>query len=291
MKLTFIQFLTEARIAVPESTKKEAMHVVAATYYNYVVYAMEKQGIKQTQSFLKSLRKARREFGDIKIYDFESATDIQFSADIRFYARDLPDSYKKKLRLPRDGFIVRFTAGYYPDHSDKGGEFYAGGNGKPAMIFVNLTAVPGLDTDLGEDHSMEYAMDELEGIVDHELQHATQALILKKHHGKQFVEPKEDDDLDTYYQSDVEFQPQITTAVNDFRRALKIMKSNVELAPDQVKGILQSFLSGGNMPQGLLKWKPYFRNDFFRTLYAKDRRKWQKAVKDFHGLLSKKQLT
>ena len=81
MKMTFTQFLTEARIAVPPSTKKEVMSIVASAYFNYIVQLLGSQGKKPGQAFMQALRKARQQYGHIELYDYGPDEPVRLQGD------------------------------------------------------------------------------------------------------------------------------------------------------------------------------------------------------------------
>lgn len=293
MKMTFKEFLTEARIAVPPSTKKEVMSIVVSAYFNYIAQLLQKQGKKPGQAFLRALRQARRQYGHIELYDFPEGQKVILKGTATYYVNELPDHYKSSNLKDSK---LKVLAGDYGDSDPVRAEYYGKGSGRPGLIRVNIL-VPGMDLNPGDAHSILDDLDDLEQIVQHELQHSTQDSALRKKHASQFVKADSVQDTQSpagreeYFKSNVEFQPQITTAAADFRRSITALRSHMDLTPEQVQGIAHSFLTGGAMPTGLLKWKPYFNSEFFRTLHRTSPVKWKKAVKDFHGLVSKSNVT
>lgn len=292
--MTFIEFLTEARIAIPPSTKKEVMAIVASAYFNYIAQLIQKQGKKPSQAFLRALRQSRREYGSIELYDFTEGQRVVLKGSATFYFNELPDRYKS--RNLKDSKLVVY-AGDLGDSEQVRGEYYGKSSGKAGVIRINVI-VPGMELNPGNAKSILDDLEDLEQIVEHELQHSTQDSALRKKHPSQFLQSdNEVQDMDTpegreaYFKSNVEFQPQITTAAASFRRSIAALQDRIELTPEQIKGIAHSFVTGGAMPTGLLRWKPYFNSEFFRTLYRTSPVKWKKAVKDFHGRLSMFDLT
>lgn len=287
MKKTFIQFLTEARIVVPQTTHKEVMNVVVAAYFNYISQLMQQQGKKPDQAFLKAMRSARAKYGNFSLYDIGVDAQVSLQGTATYYVDELPDRYKSKnLKNSK----IKIQAGNYGSEQDLRAEYYGKAKGIPGLIRVNVNAIPGVTDDPGDSTAILDDIEELQNIVDHELQHVTQDSVLRKLHPKQFIQPGDVQDptnQEEYFLSPVEFQPQITTAVSEFKRSLAALKTRVDVTPAQLKGVLHSYLTGGEMPSGMLKWKPYFNSPFFRVLYSKDRQKWKKAVKDFNGLFSK----
>lgn len=290
MKMTFTQFLTEARIAVPPSTKKEVMSIVASAYFNYIVQLLGSQGKKPGQAFMQALRKARQEYGHIELYDYGPDEPVRLQGTATFYVNELPAHYKS--RNLKDSKVKVYAGDYGMSKDAVRGLYYSKSTGRPGAIQVNVR-VPGMEDNAGHPNAILDDLEELEGIIDHELQHTTQDSALRQKHKSQFdsetihQDTQSPEGREAYFKSGIEFQPQITTAVSEFKRSLAALKSRQELTSEQVQGIMKSFVTGGPMPTGLLKWKPYFNSEFFRTLYRTSPVKWKKAVKDFHGLLTK----
>lgn len=280
MKTPFSQYLFEARIAVPQSTLKEAMKTVSCALFSYV-YTVN--GGKVPPIFKEHLNKARKDYGTFKVYKLEDGQKIE--STIQYDTKELPDNYRKNLKL-QNSYPIKIEAGALPADDQGDMAYYEQmGRGKSGKIVVNLSMIPDID-EIGSVEGLESVLHDLEGIVAHELQHATQDVVLRKQHPDQMRTMQDGYTDDEYYGSQIENQPQITTAVNRFRKMLAYAKKQVEIDNATAQALWKAYVNPtAPMPPGTLKLKPYFQSDFFKTLYRTDKKKWQKAVKDFHRAL------
>lgn len=272
----------EARIAVPESTKKEVMKVVACGLFSYI-YSLN--GDTMPKQFRDALKRVQGEYGAFKVYHLDDGQPI--TATVQFDPKELPASYTKGLRL-QASYPIKVRVGDFAQDEDNAMAYYSNmGNGRSGAITVNLSMLPEIDS-IGSVEGVETTLHDIEGIVAHELQHATQDVVLRKKHASQMETLPNDVGDDEYYSSQIEFQPQITTAANRFSKVLNHVRSQVDVDNKTATALMRAYVDpNGQMPQGFLKFKKFFNNDFFNSLYRNDKKKWQKAVKDFHGLLSK----
>ena len=285
-KQTFKQYLTEARIAVPPTALEHAMHVTCSAYFSYISYLAKQNGVRLGQPFLKKIKEARNKYGNFKIHNMAKG-DQTVAYNIQYPVKELPDNYTRKLTLD-DRYPVTIVAGDLRKHTQSAAEFYPADNGEPCQVFVNIGSINGIEDRLGHPEAIDEDLHELEANIKHELQHVTQEIVLGKLHPKQQQLPDKDahDDLEGYYTSDLEFQPQITTAAADFKQKLGVVQSRQKVDGVTATALMKAYVDpNGNMPEGLLKYKPHFQSMFFNSLYKKDRAKWKKAVKDFHRLV------
>ena len=285
-KLSFTTFLLlEARIAVPETALEHTMHVVCSAYFSYIAYLAKQSNKKLGQGFLKKIREARSKYGNFQIHNMDSGEQY-VHYEIQYPTAELPEHYTRKLQL-KEFYPVTIVAGDLRSNTQNAAEFFEGSDDAPPMLRVNIGSINGLEDRLGHPEAVDEDLHELESNVKHELQHVTQDIVLGKLHPKQKVTPEQEpnEDLDAYYASDIEFQPQITTAVGDFKQKIGVVRSKQQLDSDTITALMRAYVNpNGQMPQGLLKYKPYFQSAFFNALFKKDKAKWKKAVKDFHGL-------
>lgn len=280
MKKTFTQYLIEYRISVPQTTKQNVMAIVASGYFSYIAQLAKRQGVKLGQDYIKAVKAARKKYGDFDLHEADHVSGV-----VRYPVSELPERYRKGLKLNRDYAIKIVVVGNERNEGVNGAEYYPMGSGSSASIYFHLDKIPGIADNPGTATAIIDDLEELEGLAAHELQHATQDIILRKHHPKQMELPKEGDDTDKYYTSDIEFHPQITTAIAEFKRTLAAVRSRQEVSKEEAHGLLKAFLHPNmNLPSGFLKYKPAFQNNFFNTLFRKDQQKWKKAVKEFHRL-------
>ena len=282
MKPSFSQYLLEYRIHVPETVLQQVMSIVASGYFSYIAQLANAQGVRLGQDYAKAVRAARKQYGDFAVHD-----GTKVGGTVRYPTSELPERYRKSLKLNKEYALKIRVLGDLDDAGKNGAAYFPMGKGSSGSIYFYLDNIPGIAERPGHQASIMDDLEELEGLARHELQHATQDIVLRKHHPKQMELPSEGDDTDKYYTSDIEFHPQITTAIADFKRTVAAVRSRQEVTPEQVQGLLKAFLHPHmSLPTGLLKYKPAFQNNFFNTLFRKDQQKWKKAVKEFHRLAS-----
>ncbi|QDJ96304.1 hypothetical protein Xoosp13_117 [Xanthomonas phage Xoo-sp13] len=280
MKQTFSQYLLEFRIAVPTSAVQQAMNIVACGYFSYISRLMRESGEQPSKEFTQALKAARQKYGTFKVYDSDT-----IQGTVSYNPSELPDNYRKKTVRLQKSYPIKIVVDAHATNTKNGAEYYQMSRGSSASIFVNLNAVPGITDNPGDAQSIAHDLKELENMISHEMQHATQDVVLRKFHPSQMAMPKADDDEDTYLNSQIEFQPQITTAVGDFKRTLAAVRKRQEVSPEQATALMRAFLNPvAPMPEGFLKYKPNFHSRFFKSLYRNNPLKWKKAVKDFHRL-------
>lgn len=287
MKPTFSQFLLEqelleARIAVPQSVVAETMNIVASGYFSYFSYLAKEHNIKLGQEFVKSVRVARQKYGNFKIFDMDG--DVEVSGTVSYDTSELPERYTKGLKLQKV-YPIKIIVGKYGEGTKAVANYFPMGRGSSGAIRVNLQSLH-IEQALERPETIQRNLEALQDIIiQHELQHVTQDAVLRKRHPKQMELPDNEEVGDEYYNSSIEFQPQITTAAGDFKR--QVSGIGRKLDKSQLSGLMHAFINPtAKMPEGLLRYKPYFQNNFFASLFRNDKRKWQKAVKDFHGLLT-----
>lgn len=280
-----LQNLMESRIAVPETTLRDALFVAISGYFSYISYLIKINGIKVGQDFFKATRYARQKYGDFKIHNFVDGERPLLQSTLTYYSNELPDSYK--TNRPKNYKLI-IQVGETYDKETYGGyspkmPFVAG------LLQINISNITGIEDHLGEYVHIKQHLHEIEYMVKHELEHVTQDSILRLLHKDQFIKQGDQQSSDSieYYNSPEEFQPQITSAVGHFLQSLEYAKSIFpNLTPEQINGIFRAFTSNGNMPQGLLRLKPYFRSSFFQSIKQKSIKRWQLAVKELAKALA-----
>lgn len=104
--------------------------------------------------------------------------------------------------------------------------------------------------------------------VKHELMHMVQHRAIKN------LDPKQTDRGNEYFSSNVEFSPQIDSAVHDFTTMLKLTKMDF--------GKAFKIYVGQDKPAFMTGIQP---SPFFLSLKNKDINKYQKAIKEFYKAL------
>lgn len=280
MNRTFKHFLTEARIQAPNTLRTQVMNVAASALFS-LAYSQEGGMDEGMRAFMTQMKK---KYGNFRVFKLSEGQPLVVT--LNFDPKELPERYTKGIRLQKT-YPIKVRVGALGATDDQHmAEYNSMGRGQSGGITINLSNLPEIDA-IGSVEGMEAALDNLEGSVAHEVQHATQDVVLRKRHASQFELPKEGDTDDDYYASQVEFQPQITTAGNDFKRMLKqVRNAGVEVSGEAAQQLFKVFVGASNtMPQGMLKWKSYFDSPFYKSLRQNDTDKWKKAVKELHRLL------
>ena len=277
MTTSFKQFLTEARIAAPTTLVKQVMNVAASALFS-LSYSQDGGMDDDMRVFMTQMKK---KYGNFRVFKLSEGQPLVVT--LQFDPKELPERYTKGIRLQKS-YPIKVKVGALGATDDRHMAYYTPmGRGSSGAITINLSNLPEIDG-IGSVEGMEAALDNLEGAVPHEVQHATQDVVLRKRHPDQFQTPQEGDTEEDYYASDIEFQPQITSSVADFKRLLKqVRSSGVEVSGDAAQQLFRVFVgASGQMPQGMLKWKKYFNSPFYTALRNKDGQKWKKAVKELH---------
>lgn len=277
MTQSFKQFLIEARIVAPTTLVNQVMNVSASALFS-LAYSQDGGMDDDMRVFMTQMKK---KYGNFRVFKLSEGQPLVVT--LQFDPKELPERYTKGIKLQKS-YPIKVKVGALGATEDQHMAYYTPmGRGQSGGITINLSNLPEIDS-IGSVEGMEAALDNLEGSVPHEVQHATQDVVLRKRHSSQFELPNEGDTDDDYYASQVEFQPQITTAGNDFKRMLKQMRNaGVEVSGDAAQQLFRVFVGASNqMPQGMLKWKSYFDSPFYKSLRQNDGDKWKKAVKELH---------
>lgn len=195
---------------------------------------------------------------------------IQFSTD------ELPDRYKSKG--VQKTHPIQIFVGEYGDQTKGTAEYFPMGGGTGGRIVVNLSKIQKDDPEAG--------LEEIESHLAHELQHVTQDSTLRKKHPKQMQLPGEGDSEDQYYGSDIEFHPQITSALGEFKRQLRSVRQQKNTDEAQTSQLFNAYINPtASMPEGFVRYKKNWASPFFTSLFQNDKQKWKKAVKELHRLI------
>lgn len=220
-----------------------------------------------------------------------------------FPVEDLPTQYlervakvrgpeaMKTLKDARVKFVVSFRKhpkvdmdGDFPQ-----GIFYA----EPAEIIVSIPNMPIHIDDVVHllstfNHAeVSRSINNTLGIVEHELTHAVQAMVLWLLHSKQYDHtegksasnlPTEEAKKDKYFTSDLEFAPLVKSSV----RELKSLFGKNKATTDQEKKELFTKFTYSDVAEKSVNSaddKKFARSPFFKSLKRSDSAKWKKAVK------------
>lgn len=281
---SFYDYIFESKIPIPASTHNKAMQLAAAGIFSIVAYQRRKQGLKLDQSFVNAVRNAKKTYGDFALANLDDERPA-LGGTVNYSTADLPERYRKGMKLKPE-YPIRMFIGDLGDSTRNVLEYIPQGHGRSGMIRISVPKIPGYEEAIQDPANIAQLLKSVQDDLDHELQHATQDIVLRKKHADQFKTPQEDESLDDYYASDIEFLPQITTAAQEFRNIFQTIRGKQQVNREQLDGLFRAFVTpGAPLPQGFIKWKPYLKSPFIETLYRKDRQKWKKAVKEIHRLV------
>ena len=221
-----------------------------------------------------------------------------------FPVEDLPPAYIEKvakvkgseaieeLKKARVKFLVTFRK--HPkidmDGDAPQGIFYS----EPAEIIISIpnmpTKVPKMIELMSQFNHTEASrlVDNTLGIVEHEITHCVQSMVLFLLHPSQYDPDRQGRSVrglrkdqakqDRYYTSDIEFDPWVKTSIRELK---SVFSKNKATTPAQKKELFTRFTYGDVQPSSISKADDgkYTRSNFFKSLRRSDPEKWKKAVK------------
>jgi hypothetical protein len=221
-----------------------------------------------------------------------------------FPVEDLPQQYlervakvrgpeaMKKLKDAHVKFVVSFRK--HPkvdmDNDFPQGIFYA----EPAEIIVSIPNMPVKIPDVIHllstfNHAeISRSINNTMGIVEHELTHAVQSMVLWLLHEKQYdpnasgksaaTLPKKEAKKDQYFTSDLEFAPFVKSSIRELKSIFEKNKATTEAAKKELF-IKYTYSDVAEKAVNKANDKKFARSSFFKSLKRSDPDKWKKAVK------------
>lgn len=224
----------------------------------------------------------------------------------KFEMRDLPDAYVQRvgkvngveaveaLKKEKVKFMVAFKK--HPDldfdNDRPQGIFHPGKDGEDSLIIVSIANMP---TEV--EHFVQMlsqlkveqanrVINHTIGIIEHELTHAIQSMILYQLHPNQYDSNgkavrglrKDQAKKEKYFTSQVEFDPQIKGAIREIKNLFDELKAKTK---EDKREIFNRY-TYSDADQKNVSHKDnqkYYRSPFFKALRRSDPDKWKKAVK------------
>jgi hypothetical protein len=298
--ISFKQFLKEGMIANPPKLLKDITDFIVYVYLAYVKDNIEEHlSGKEYNEALQLLKRF------VSKYKLPMPTDswsekagkggvIEHSFKLDF--SDLPDRYLDKLKKlgtdisklhEYDEVIAELD--FTPNSTiPTSGEFNPGTLSMTFSMKHNSMLLDSENTTIDNLHQLLYnRLPFLVGIVDHETAHMVQFLVLRKFHAYNvhslYTSGKIDDEnRDDYYNSQVEFDPQIRSEAAYFKGVEELSKEFGLKEYDKHKALEHfTFADGTKEPRtdDLEKISFTRRSPFFGALKRKNPEKWKKAVK------------
>lgn len=199
--------------------------------------------------------------------------------------------YEKLIKLYPDfknmhNPILTLVMDFASDTGSSNGKY----NPNTQTIFMYLKALGLLSNDNLETVMIKHLPNAV-GVLEHELTHAIQFIVLSKFHDSQIGD---EDSVkfdaatkDKYFNSQIEFDPFIKTMVAKFKAADLAMK---KISPDYDRKISLEYFTGAHeklSDKELQKVSFMKPNEFFISIKKHDKEKWKKAVKLFYQEVTK----
>lgn len=308
MSTNFSLFLNEGLIKLPP---KLTEHMLKYFVYWYLCYvegqaAADKSYDEDDQDMIKvAIDRMAKKHGVLppKPADVEKTKKTR-AVFKNFPVEDLPPTYLEKvakvkgpeaieeLKKSHVKFLVTFRE--HPkidmDGDAPQGIFYA----EPAEIIISIPNMPAktpkMISLMSQFNHTEAGrlIDNTLGIVEHEITHCVQAMVLFLLHPSQYDPDRQGKSVrglrktqakqEKYFTSDVEFDPWVKTSIRELK---SLFSKNKATTPAQKKELLVHFTYGDVQPKGVSKADDgkHTRSNFFKALRRSDPDKWKKAVK------------
>lgn len=300
MKVTFKQFLKEGLIQNPPKLLKDIVDFVVFTYLAYVKDKIETH--LEGNDFNTANRLLKKTCDEHKMpmppdkYSEKVGKSKMEEHEFKLDFSDLPRHYLDKLK--KLGTDVSKLHSY--DHVIAELDLSPQSTIKSSGLFHPDTLTMSFslkysgmildedNIDLDRIHSVLLdKLPSLVGVVDHECAHMVQFLVLRRFHEYNVKSDYASDNLtdensDDYYNSQVEFDPQIKSEAAYFKGVEKLSKEFDVKDYDKEKALAHfTYADGTTPPKGsdLEKISYTRRSPFFAALKRKNPTQWKKAIK------------
>jgi hypothetical protein len=206
---------------------------------------------------------------------------------------DLPAQYAKLTPLHQSFFVV-LDYGQLRKGDDTGGFYWHRTNkeGKSeSLIVIDIEKLRGVKEfpTRRSPEEIPFILSDVANIIHHELQHMMQYVLLAPVDKRQTARlPGYQERKTDYYASQVEFDPQIGSAVVEFLEHWNIMSEYFAKGQIRVKPLLSKSIKQfvGLLPSSI--GSGFAVNSLFRALHRTDQRRFRDAVKKFVVLVTTK---
>lgn len=291
--MKILELLNEGTIKVPQSTLNEIMAIACSDFFSRAITYLEGADLEDAEELHTIISRIAKDymkkFGPFKVYtNFDDNQVMSGSVYVRMGEVD-PRYFKQNANAKGRTYTLSVMVSTHPDKDvyNASGSYENKRLGRNAKMEIVQCHIDELKAMARSPELIDGYMDRLEGLVNHEMQHGMQNMALNQSPDAVKYYDKDMNIIDDkYYTDESEFSPQITSAAQDFIGFIKDLKAmNHKFTPETVKQLMTAYInpSAKDMAgiQGL-------RSKFFETLYRKDKAKWKKAVKYFHGLIQNK---
>lgn len=272
-----IENLLEGTVKAPVEVVDKLMSIACSHVFSQMMAFLESDDeyFENIHTLKRFIGASKRRYGEFEVKPIKP--DAVTRDVVMLRADDVDPRYLK--RAPRFKQRRIFV---YVSNSKEGsfGLYLPKGAGQhPTIRFY----APSYDTIVKYAKSPEFLdslMDSIESVIEHELMHAIQQLVLnvlsidgEGHMG----DDGEIIDNDEYMTDKDEFSPMIVTHAKQFTSFLKEAKAKGnKYSREQIREVFNSFVNPtAPVPDFVDMRTP----DFFEVLYRKDKKKWKVAVK------------
>ena len=282
-----IQNLLEGTIKVPErflnETKAVATGHVMSQIMTYINTDEGQDYFDNITYIKKFIRQKQAEYGDFPITVADPTKTTKGEVVLR--AADVPARY-----LNRAPSFKQQTVDVIVKNSEKlaWGLYAPKEVGYAPAVIVHSPSMDGIRRVAQSPELLPAMFNKLDSVIEHELMHAIQDLILKTMVHKDDVgvdtETGEITDIDKYMSDPDEFSPMIISHAHEFKGLLNTARAGGwHMTNDEVRTLFRRFVNPSSPRNDDID---IVTPDFFDVLYRKKPKQWKIAVKYLHDKLS-----
>lgn len=287
MKISTILNERSGIIKAPKEAIDNVMSIVCTDFFSRAVVYLNELSDDYADLFpiyKNMIADYRKKYGNFKLHPNIASDEVTSGSTVIRMANVDPRYFNRN----KDAKHRTYKLDVLVDMMDEAGNEFAAtytkkSAGQPAKIKVWLPNQKHLQVVFKSPEIIPVTIERIEGYVEHELMHAVQDMALKQHDDTE--DSYEDGKLndEKYFQSEIEFSPQILTAAKDFMLSIKEFRAfGIPLSPADIRKHLLRFIN----PQApKTPGVDFPDSEFFHVLFNKDKTKWKKAIKSFYGLI------
>lgn len=286
-----IQTLLEGTIKVPKEPFDQLMTAVCADVFSRIVtYLNTPEADDYFDNLLEYkniIKQYRKRYGDFDIYpNYDETRTMQLKLYVRMDEVD-PRYLKRNPNAKGKTYAILASVKASDKNATPSGGYSKKQTLRAAKIDIEVPSRKTIERVARAPELIGTLMDRIEGVVEHELMHGIQDMAFRQIPDEiEYYDNNNRLDGDKYYSSEIEFSPQLVSNSKDFIAFAKdAYASGWKLDEEGKKALFMNYVNpAANPPRG---W-PSNTSNFFSTLYRRDKAKWKKAVKYFHGLVQGK---
>lgn len=281
-----IRNLLEGTIKVPENFMNQTKAVVSSHVFSQILTFLESdEGDEYFDNIgyiKKFIREKKAVYGDFAVGNVSLDHVSHGTAVLR--RADIEPKYLK--RAPK---FKQQTVDIHVKNSDglSWGLYYPKAVGYAPAVIVNSPSIEGIKRVATSPEMLPAMFNKLDSVIEHELMHSMQDLILKvmtnAGEGSVNTDTGEIVDMDKYMSDPDEFSPMVISHAHEFKGVIAQAKATgYHMSKEAVRSLFRRFVDptapkpeGADIPTA----------DFFDVLYRKKPSEWKRAVKYLHDKL------